>query len=180
MRFYLHFGYSFRKDTRMISTVNVNTLNSILVVVAMALATAAPTSEAVAQKNKDPRIEKAKELFERYVTLEQAFDPAIANLYSEDAVIRNKRTSPTGEVRETTITASQYKEKARIAMPFAKARGDVYGYSEITYTIEGDGVRITAQRYSERKKSFSPLSIAVRPNSAGEWWIYEELTESSL
>lgn len=159
--------------------VKFNELNSILVILAMALATLAPTSEAAAQKNKDPRIEKAKDLFERYVKLEQAFDPAIANLYAEDAVIRNKRTSPTGEVRETTITTSQYKERARIAMPFAKARGDINGYSEISFTVEGDGVQITAQRYSERKKSFTPLSIVVKPNTSGEWLIFEELTESS-
>lgn len=158
-------------------TAKFDKLNSFLVAFIVALTLLAPTSEAAAKKNKDPRITKAKELFEQYVALSQAFNPAIANLYSDEAVIRNKRISSTGEVSETTTPAPRYKEKIRIAMPFAKARGDINGYSEISYTIEGEGVRITAQRYSERKKNFSPLSLLVKPISSGAWLIYEEVNE---
>ena len=159
-------------------TVKSGTLNPFFVALVVALTLLAPTSEAAAKKDKDPRIAKAQELFERYVTLEQSFNPAIANLYSDDAVIRNKRTSADGDVRETETPALKHKEKIRVAMPFAKARGDVNGYTEIAYTVEGDGVRITAQRFSERKKSFTPISILVKPNSSGEWLIHEEITES--
>jgi hypothetical protein len=46
----------------------------------------------------------------------------VADLYADDAVIRNRRTYPTGEVREATVPAAQYKALIRQAIPLAKAR----------------------------------------------------------
>jgi len=48
----------------------------------------------------------ARQLFERYVALGQAYDTRLADLYSDDALIRNKRTYPTGEVRNYTSPIS--------------------------------------------------------------------------
>ncbi len=48
-------------------------------------------------------IENAQALFKRYVDLEHAYDTAVADLYSDDAVIKNKRTYPTGQVRELSM-----------------------------------------------------------------------------
>ena len=72
---------------------------------------------------------KAEQLWNRYVALEAAFDPAVADLYSDDAVIRNRRTYPTGEVREATVPAAQYKVLVRQAIPIAKAKNDLSRYS---------------------------------------------------
>jgi hypothetical protein len=44
--------------------------------------------------------------------------------------------------------------------------------------VEGDGVRIKADRFSELKKYHSPISILVKPTPDGVWLIYEELSES--
>jgi hypothetical protein len=149
---------------------------SILFVLAMA--SFSPAS-GVAQPAQDVHsTTKAEELFAAYDRLEHEFDPAIADLYADDAVIRNKRTYPTGEVREMTIPASKYKELLRTATPLAKARGDVSTYSNVTYTPEAEGVRIKADRYSELKKYHSPLSLLVKPSASGKWLIYEELSES--
>lgn len=149
---------------------------SILFALAVALCGSEP---GVAQPGQDVLATiKAKELFAAYDRLEHEFDPAIADLYADDAVIRNKRVYPTGEVREMTIPASKYKELLRTATPLAKARGDVSTYSNVTYTPEADGVRIKADRYSELKKYHSPLSLLVKPSASGKWLIYEELSES--
>ena len=95
----------------------------------------------------------ARQLFEQYVALGHAYDARLADLYSDDAVIRNKRTYPTGEVRELTMPAARYKTLIREAMRVAKARG-------------------------ERNKNYtSPISLLVGP-SAGNWLIYEEVSES--
>ena len=51
----------------------------------------------------------ARQLFEQYVALGHAYDPTIADLYADDAFIKNKRTYPTGEVRELTMPAGKYK-----------------------------------------------------------------------
>src|SRR6185436_7429246 len=105
----------------------------------LAAAQGAPPAEARA---------KAEALWNRYVALEAAFDPAVADLYADDAVIRNKRTYPTGEVREATVPAAQYKALIRQAIPLAKAQNDISRYSGCTYTAAGPRVRITCARFS--------------------------------
>ena len=121
---------------------------------------------------------KAEQLWNRYVALEAAFDPAVADLYSDDAVIRNRRTYPTGEVREATVPAAQYKALIRQAIPLAKAKNDVNRYSGCTYAAEGPRVRIACARYSALKNYTSPMSLLVGPGAAGGWLIFEELSES--
>lgn len=121
---------------------------------------------------------KAKELFERYVALEHAFDPATADLYSDDAKIQNTRSYPTGEKRTLTMPAPAYKKLIRGAMPLAKVRGDTSTYSDIKYAPEGDRVRITCTRFSELKKYSSPLSLLVGADKDGKWLIFEEVSES--
>jgi len=129
----------------------------------------APTADARA---------KAEQLWARYIALEAAFDPALADLYSDDAVIRNRRTYPTGEVREATVPAPQYKALVRQATPLAKARNDVSRYSSCTYAAEGARVRIACARYSALKDYTSPISLLVGPGAASGWLIFEELSES--
>lgn len=120
----------------------------------------------------------AKQLFEQYVALGHAYDSTVADLYSDDALIKNKRAYPTGKVRELTLPAGDYKTLIRQAMPLAKARGDRSTYSNVKYTPEGSRVRITASRFSELKKYTSPISLLVGPSGNGRWLIYEEISES--
>jgi hypothetical protein len=121
---------------------------------------------------------KAEQLWNRYVALEAAFDPAVADLYAEDAVIRNRRTYPTGEVREATVPAAQYKLLVRQAIPLAKARNDISRYSGCTYAADGPRVRIVCARFSVLKNYTSPISMLVGPGPGGAWLIFEELSES--
>jgi hypothetical protein len=120
----------------------------------------------------------ARELFEQYVALGHAYDARLADLYADDAVIRNKRTYPTGQVRELTIPATRYKTLIREAMPLAKARRDRNTFSNVRYTPEGERVRIRASRFSEPKNYTSPISLLVGPSATGQWLIYEEVSES--
>jgi hypothetical protein len=132
---------------------------------------------ASAQPAADTAITQAKALFEKHVALERQFDPAVADLYSDTAVIKNKRTYPNGQVRELTMPAPKYKALIRTMMPLARQRGDTNTYSECSYSPEGERVRIKCQRFSELKKYTSPLSLLVGPSPDG-WLIFEELSES--
>lgn len=123
-------------------------------------------------------IEEAKKLFGRYVDSERTFDPSVADLYSDEAKIQNKRTYPDGSTRVSTIPAPKYKQLIRQAMPLAKERGDTSTYSQVKYVEEGANVRITATRFSNLKKYSSPLSLLVGPSTDGQWGIHEELSES--
>ena len=122
--------------------------------------------------------DQAKAVFDRYVHLEHSFDPAVADLYADDALIKNKRTYPNGQVKELTMPAPKYKELTRQSMPLAKARGDTSSYSNVNYTEEGHGVRVRASRFSNLKKYSSPLSLLIAPDESGRWLIQEELSES--
>jgi hypothetical protein len=145
----------------------------------MSIATVMLLSVAASSIAADPEgIKAARTLFSKYVALEHAFDPAIADLYSDDALIRNKRTYPTGQVRELTLPAPQYKELLRKTMPLARGRGDTSEYSDCAYKPEARGVRIECQRYSNLKKYTSPISLLVGAGAQGQWLIIEELSES--
>lgn len=92
-----------------------------------------------AQAARAEPIAEAKQLFERYASLEARFDPGVADLYADDAIIRNRRFHPDGAVRETTISAPQYKQLIRDSMPMAHSRNDYSTYSKATFSTEGRG-----------------------------------------
>ncbi len=123
-------------------------------------------------------IEEAKAFFNQYVQSGQSFDPAAADMYAEDALIKNKRIYPTGQIRELTMPANQYKALIRQTMPLAKLRGDTNTYSEVSFSKEGLMVRIRATRFSNLKKYSSPISMLVARDDTGRLLIYEEISES--
>jgi hypothetical protein len=122
---------------------------------AMLMAVAFVSQLAAAQSDVAP----AKELFRKYIALENKFDPLLADLYSDKAVIRNTRHYPNGVKRTIEIPAANYKELIRTAMPLAKARGDKNRYSFVKFNSEGGIVRIRAKRYSLAKNYSSPISL---------------------
>lgn len=121
---------------------------------------------------------RAAELFARYQSLAAEFDPAVADLYADDARISNRRTYPNGEVKVLTLDAGQYKALIRAAMPLARSRGDTSTFSEVRYTVDGESVRIAATRYSTLKDYSSDFAMLVGPDAVGQWRILEEHSES--
>jgi hypothetical protein len=132
------------------------------------------TCTAIASENED----RAKEIFNRYVSLSDKFDPAVADLYSDEAKIKNTRTYPNGETRVITFEAKKYKALIRTAMPLAKARGDTNKYTEVTYLEKDSKVTITATRFSNLKKYSSPITLVVGADPEGKWRILEETSQS--
>lgn len=137
-----------------------------------------PTTTQPAASDQDKAVGHARKVFADLVALSDAFDPALADLYDDNALIRNKRVYPDRTTRDLIIPANRYKGLIRAAMPLAKARGDRSTYSEVTYTPEAGRVRIAATRFSILKNYSSPISWLVGPNADGKWVIYEELSES--
>lgn len=157
------------------------TLVTTLTLLALAccqIAAAAKTAAPKVAPKADP-IAKAREFFQHYVALEHAFDPAMADLYRDDAKILNKRYQ-NGKMTPLQIPALRYKHYVRDGMAAARQKGDVAQYTNDTYTLEGDRVRINVTRYLVLKKYSSPMSILVGPDATGKWVIYEETSESHL
>ncbi len=119
----------------------------------------------------------AQALFARYQSLERSFNPSVADLYCDTAVIRNVRTYPGGQQRTLELDAPKYKALIRASMPLAKAKGDYSTYTKVAYSPAGKNVRITATRHSVLKQYSSPISLLVG-SCNGKWRIMEELSRS--
>ena len=122
----------------------------------------------------DARVQQAQALFQKYTRLSDQFDPSVADLYADEAQIVAHRRYPTGQIRHMQLEGRQYKALIRNVMPAARLRGDRNTYSDVAYSVEGIAVRIQATRYSVLKQYTSPHAMLVRPDSAGNWRIYEE------
>ena len=155
-------------------------LVTILALFALCQVVAAAKTAAPKAAPQGDLIAKGKAFFQHYVELEHAFDPSIADLYSDQATIKSNRHLPDGKIVPMTIPAGNYKQAVRNYMT-TKARqiGDVSTYTNDTYAMEGSNrVRINVTRYSSIEKVSSPVSMLVGPDATGKWLIYEELSES--
>ena len=128
----------------------------------------------------DADTEAAKQFLAQYAALENAYDPALSDLYADDALIKQRRSMPMGEPRDVMIPASKYKTLLRQNIEMAKAGGDRSTYSDVTYTREGEFIRIDALRHSEMNKRTTPFSIVIGRSPSGNWLIYEEVSESRM
>lgn len=134
--------------------------------------------EPLKSEEKENLIREAKEFFNRCVALEQSFEPAMIELMSDKAKVENIRIYPTGKKRKMTLTGAQYKELVRKVLPLAKLRGDNNRYFNMTYTLEGNNVRIKGTRHSNLKNYDSPISVLIAKDKKGKWLIIEHLSQS--
>jgi hypothetical protein len=125
-----------------------------------------------------PAPSSAEELWDQFVELGTGFDPALADLYADDAVIHLTRRYPNGRTRTLQLTGKEYKPMVRQAMPIARNRGDVDVYSNVQFEDLGDRTRITATRYGTLKKYRAPHELIVGNVGSAGWKILKEIGES--
>lgn len=120
----------------------------------------------------------ARSFFDQWSELERDFDPALLDLYADNAVIKTTRKYPTGEVKNLDLTLEAYRKLAVVALPLAKARLDTNTYSNLKVADDGSGrARVSGTRTSSLKKYSAPFYVVLKP--AGESWrIVEEWAES--
>jgi hypothetical protein len=127
----------------------------------IAAAFVATVTAGYAQGLKPPTVDEVKKFFATLQTLGENYDPGYIDLFSDKAYIENTRREPGGSSRVAKLTGVQY--KAMIA--------------KVKYTVEGEGVRIRATRFAERKNYRSPISFLV-VREAGGLKIIEEISVS--
>src|SRR5687768_14763706 len=110
---------------------------------------------------------QAKDVFSRYVALGNAYDPAVADLYLDDAVVRAFRRYPHGLERSMELPGSQWKALVRKVMPLARAQNDRSEYKEPRFEVSGDKIKISAKRYSVRKCYWDPAYYMVLQKQPG-------------
>jgi len=117
--------------------------------------------------------------FQTYITLSEAYDVSVADLYADDARIRSVRRYPTGQDRAMEVDGTKWKSLLRAAMPLAKAKGDRSEFRNIRAESAGDMVRIRADRYAVLKCYWDRqyfMLIGRRPD--GRMQIVEEYMET--
>lgn len=133
---------------------------------------------ACASGSQSSAVQDAKTFFENYQSLGTSYDPSVADTYCDKASIRYTRITPDGQQRLIEMSGTQWKGVIRSALPVSKARGDYSTYSNVSYTPEGENVRITATRYSVLKDYSSPSSWLVGECDGRDWTILEEVGET--
>jgi hypothetical protein len=123
--------------------------------------------------------ELAKELFDKYIQLSDSFESSVADLYSDDAKIHTYRKYPHGLERAMELSGAQWKQLLVKAMPLAKTQDDKSVFSEVTISNYGNGHKIKANRYSNRKcYTDTGYYMVVAPNEFGTLQIIEEYSET--
>jgi hypothetical protein len=139
-----------------------------------------PKKEAIKEAPpKDPKVAGAKEAFEKFVRLSQACDPAVAGAYSDAAKIAITAIYPDGTKKEMALSGVQAKAIIPQAVAEAKRKGDIDDFSEVTYAVEGEHVRVKAKKFNRLKKYTAPVEFLFGPER-GEWKIFEEVNQSLL
>jgi len=124
-------------------------------------------------------IEETVGIFERMVRLERAYDPALAELYTDDAKIEYLRHYPDGSTREIKMTGAELKSILRKMGPLAKALKSNTRYEDVRYRIEGRNLmRIEGKRVSVSKKQANPFHMIVGITQDGTWKILSEYGEA--
>jgi hypothetical protein len=121
---------------------------------------------------------QAKAFFERYRDLETRYDPAIADLYADSAIVRKFMLRSSGDTLYGFVTTgAMFKSSFRDDAAAAKGRGARNRYSDVSYTRDGNHVRVTMRRYQEPPGVELGQIWWVGPGAEGEWRIWKELAQ---
>lgn len=130
---------------------------------------------AQAQERPDASLERARQVIESYVKLERAYDPKLAELYADEAVIKSNQSGPNGESQWVTAQGWQYKRMIRDAMPRSRALGYKASYSGARYELAGKNVRVSVTQYVDQSRSSYPIQWVIGPGRTSQWLILEEV-----
>lgn len=123
--------------------------------------------------------DKPRIFFNNYIQLGEAFDPTVADLYFDQALIHAYRVYPHGLERNMELSGLQWKQLLIKIMPLAKAQNDKSTFSNIEITDINGGYKIKADRYSVRK-CYTDMGyyMIIKPSESGNLKIIEEYLET--
>jgi hypothetical protein len=139
----------------------------------------ASSTDKTRDTSNDHRLAQAREFFATYVRLDQQRDLAILDLYADTAIVIDRRPSPNGQMNDLKIPIVAFRPMLRGLFTVAKAANDLPSiYSGEKEFIEGDGIRIETDCYSQSEEFQRHLSIFILPAEADSWRIEELIVES--
>jgi hypothetical protein len=124
-------------------------------------------------------VAEAQRLFDRYVSLEQRYDPALVELYADSARVKKQRRLPDGQIQYGSMSGAELKAQIQRWTPGAVERRARNEYSAVRYQDLGNGyVRIEMRRRQLPKDLTSRQEFIVGPGPDGRWLIWEEMAEA--
>ncbi len=141
-----------------------------------------PAVGSLSQGEAVTNIEGARRFFDRHADLENDFDPALLDNYSDDAVIKLARIGADGKPVIEERKIADYRADQVKALPIAKQKLDTHSYSDIKVEPGTSGrATISGQRTSTLTKASTPFYFVVKSTgnkpSGPEWKIVEAGTE---
>lgn len=119
----------------------------------------------------------ARSFFDQWADLQRDFDPALLDLYADNAVVKTAQTSADGEVKNVELPIAEYRKLALVALPLAKANADSSTYSNVKVVENQGRAKVSGTRTSSLKKSSAPFHVMLKPAGKG-WRIVEEWSET--
>jgi hypothetical protein len=119
---------------------------------------------------------EAQAFFKRMAEMNSSFDSRYPDLYSPEATVIGRKQG--GE--KTVVTGAQWQQLLAYGAEKAKKRNDKSTFSNMRYAVQGERMKIQADRYAVRKcyTDSSYYMIVGRQNN-GQLWIEEESFELS-
>lgn len=138
-----------------------------------------PPGSLATDSEKPADLGAARAFFDRYVELEMDFDPAFADRYADDALLKQLRKQPDGSLTTATEQkAADWRAEALKALPAAKERRDPPLYSEIQVENAAQGrARVSGKRAPGRGQAAVPFYLLIKP-AGKDWKIVERGIEA--
>ena len=114
------------------------------------------------------------DFYANFISLDQAYNPAVTKLYADTAKINISHSDDNGKLDTVTFTCANYKIMLTAMLQKAKEKGFTKTYSNPVYTLEGENVRIRSSRNSDKNKATAAHSLLVMINYQNQWVIIEE------
>jgi len=150
-----------------------------LIVIGAPLLRMASTSDKARNTSSDYRLAQAREFFDTFAQLDKQRDLEILNMYSDTAIVIDRRPSPNGQLTDLKIPIVAFKPMLKGLFTVAKAAGDPPTvYRDIEQYVEGDGIRIESDGYSPSEEFQRRLSMLILPAGEHTWKIEELIVES--
>lgn len=119
------------------------------------------------------------DFFNKYDALNKAYDPALADLYTDDAKIYTIVQNPDDTEVQATLNGKKLKSLMDVGLKYAKSVGEADQYSNIRLeNVASDTVKISADRYSLYKcQTDKSYYMIVKKDQQGVLKIIEELSK---
>lgn len=117
----------------------------------------------------DPRTASVVSFLSEYQSLTNAYDPAVLNLYSDNAVLRGVQVLESGAEQPIQISIAQYAAVFESAIEVERALGVQIKFSNLKVSFDNEHAVVTADRYTS-SRCFNDTDYRVILTPDGDTW----------